>query len=262
MKKNIMDRMTYEIKLENEINNSINSCFPNTWEEDLISHELLKCLDSFFNSNTFTDNLNRETRIRFKAYKLKGKTETKYGDIAFLTSVRFDNGIEFKGIANFEAKKRLKDDFRYQKESRKGQYKTISEKKPYSQLLLYDYEPISEHIKPIFKIDEWNRFYRDTLNRQLITQCVCFPLYMVADGKRVNRNYNRISRTMAEQLCRRVFYGIDLHLDQESIDDLTTFDKKNHPKFVVDLQVTHGNTSILDNEINRSSLQDIYERIK
>ena len=256
-----MDRIRYEIELEREINNSINSCFPHSWDEDLITHELLKCLGKFLNANTFTDNLNRETRIKLSAYKLKGKAETKYGDIAFLTSIRFDNGIEFKGVANFEAKKRLKNDFKYQNESRKNQYKTISDNKPYSQLLLYDYEPICEHIKPILSLDDWHRIYRGYPNRQLITQCVCFPLYMVADGKSVNRNYNRISRTISEQICRRIFYGIDLHLDKKSIDDITNFDSKNHPKFVIDLQVTHGNTSITEDNINRGSLPDIYDRI-
>ena len=257
-----MDRIQYEIELEREINKAINSCYPHSWDEDLITHELLKSLGSFFNSNSFSDNLYRETKIRFTAYKLRGKAETEYGDIAFLTSIRFDNGIEFKGVANFEAKKRLKNDFNYQKESRKDQYKTISDNKPYSQLLLYDYEPISQHIKPILYIDEWNRFYRDNPFRQLISQCVCFPLYMVADGTRVNRNDNSISRTMSEQLCRRIFYGIDLHLDKESIQDITNFDSKNHPKFVVDIEVTHGNTSITDDNINRGALNDLYERLK
>lgn len=256
-----MDRIRYEVELEREINKTINSCYPQSWDEELITHELLKSLGNFFNSNSFSDNLHRETKIKFIAYKLRGKTETEYGDIAFLTSIRFDNGIEFKGVANFEAKKRLRNDFNYQKESRKDQFKIISNSKPYSQILLYDYEPISQNIKPILYFDEWNGFYRDN-SRQLVSQCVCFPLYMVADGIAVNRNHNCISRTMSEQLCRRIFYGIDLHLDKKSIEDITNFDSKNHPKFVVDIQVTHGNTSITEDNIDRRNLTDIYERLR
>lgn len=86
---------------------------------------------------------------------------------------------------------------------------------------------------------------------------------MVADGKKVNRNHNRIAHTMSEQFCRRIFYGLDLHLEDDVIESIKTFDNKNHPKFIVDLQITHGNTSIIDDDdIGRSTLQDFYERLK
>ncbi|AXT59248.1 hypothetical protein D1816_02415 [Aquimarina sp. AD10] len=257
-----MDIINYEIKLEKVISDAINSSYPHSWTEDLITNELLKSIGAFFNKHTFSDNLNRETKIKFSAYKLKGKAETEFGDIAFLTNIRFDNGLEFKGVANFEAKKRIKDSFDYQKQSRKDQYKTICENKPYSQILLYDYEPISQHVKPIYYLDEWRRMYRDDNNRQLITQCVCFPLYMVSDGKKVNRNHNRIAHTMSEQFCRRIFYGLDLHLEEDINKTIKDFDAKNHPKFVVDLQITHGNTSIMDDDMGRGQLQDLYERLK
>ena len=242
-----LEKIWYERKLESIINWTINSKYPRNWREDSISESLLEALGNFFSNNTYHDELNRITKIHFSAYKLKGKSETNYGDIAFITSIRFDNGLKIKGVANFEAKKRLGNEFKYRKQSRDNQYEKIYENLPHSQLLLYDYEPITQHIQPIkHTAEDWNLIDNYRMIQSRTTNCISLPIYLVANGKNVNRNQTQIGRTLSEQLCRRIFYGNDLNISQDILDKIYNFDDKYNSQFVVDLKITHGNTDIIE----------------
>jgi hypothetical protein len=250
----------FERQLEAVVNKAISSCYPGRWREDSITEELLRQVSTFLNANSYTDRTAGTTTIKFNVYKLIGKPETEYGDIALLTTIRYDNGITLKGVANFEAKKRLKDEFKYQVQSRDGQFSEIVKNTPYSQLLLYDFEPITQHIKPMLNWELSSR-YIDADEWQF-TKCVCAPLYMVAKEPSITRNHHRHSRLLTEQLCRRIFYGVDLHYDQQVVDGILSFDKKNHPMFVATLQVIHGDTDISDDRETFDIPSDMYAPVQ
>lgn len=256
------DRFWFEQKLEEVINNSIASCYPARWTENTITEELLRDIEGYLNNNAYTDTLTGLTKIEFSGYKLSGKPETDFGDIALLTTIRFDNGMKLKGVANFEAKKRLQNDFKYRSQSRDKQYKTIVKNTPYSQLLLYDFEPITQHIKPTYDFEYWDEYYRNRHLPMLFTKCVATPLYMVMNGSTVTRNNLRHGRTLSEQLSRRIFYGVDLHYDQKIKDRVMSFDNDNHPMFVAVLKVVHGNTAITDDRDDFEINDNLYSTIQ
>ncbi len=121
---------------------------------------------------------------------------------------------------------------------------------PIRQLLLYDREPITQHIAQSVFINGW--LVKPHLSQlSITTKAICIPLYMMIDQKPVTRDHTRLGRTLSEQLCRRVFFGADLHYDDATIRRLTGFARGHHPQFVAKLLVTHGDTDITqEDDIN------------
>lgn len=259
-----MDKFWYERRLDETINQAIKSCYSKTWNEDEITTSLLKNLGDFLNKNTYKDRLTGQTSIKFTGYKYKGTPETNYGDIALLATIRFDNGLKYKGVGVLEAKRRLEDKYEYRHPSSTGQFANILKHAPYANLLLYDYEPLTQIINPYADIVDSRHYYYDDIYGEIMpksispSNCVTCPLYLVKDETEILRKITRSCSRLSEQLLNRYFYGLDLHTDSEAMSALTTFDKKNSPRFVATVEITHGDTELGDNEYNVP--QDLYER--
>jgi hypothetical protein len=256
------NKIWFERELEKSITQTIDNCYPAGWQENSISEAILKTLKKFFDEFKYYDPLTGLTKIEFVAYKLSGKPETDFGDIALLTTIRFDNGKKLKGVANFEAKKRLPDTFNYRGQSRDTQYTTICRNTPYAQLLLYDFEPITQHIRPIVGIEYAEEYHQVQYGHFTHAKCTNLPLYMVAGEGNVSRNHLRHSRILTEQLCRRIFYGVDLHYSDDIVNAILNFDTQHHPMFVATIAVTHGNTEITDDRDRFDIPERLYTRIE
>jgi hypothetical protein len=262
--KNMMDKYWYERRLDETKNQAIKDCYPKTWTEDEITTSLLKHLGDFLSKNKFNDSLTGQTTIKLTGYKYRGTQETKYGDIALLINIRFDNGIQFKGVGLLEAKKRIIDDYKYGKPSRKDQFSNILKNAPYASLLLYDYEPLTQIINPYSDMVDIRHYYYDDVYGHIPktispSNCVTCPLYLVRDDKEILRKITRSCNRLSEQLLNRYFHGLDLHTDQKSIKTLTDFDKNNSPRFVATVDITHGSTILGDNEFTIPD--NLYRRI-
>lgn len=252
--KKVMDKFWYEKRLDETINQAIRSCYSKTWNENEITTNLLKNLGDFLDKNEYKDPLTGQTSIKFIGYKYKGKPETDYGDIALLVTIRFDNGLKYKGVGILEAKRRLEDKYEYRKQSSTGQFAKILRNAPYANLLLYDYEPLTQIINPYSDIVDMRHYYYDDIYGEIIpksispSNCVTCPLYFVKDKTEILRKITRSCSRLSEQLLNRYFYGLDLHTDSKSISALTKFDEENSPRFVATVEITHGDTELGENE--------------
>ncbi|MFN3770332.1 MAG: hypothetical protein ACK4TD_18365 [Ectopseudomonas guguanensis] len=82
------------------------NCFNNAniggWQENHITTEVIKAISTAGTDLSWT---NCPQRVQWQAYKLSGKYETNYGDIAFLVKVWLTQGKYVEGVAFYEAKK-------------------------------------------------------------------------------------------------------------------------------------------------------------
>lgn len=123
------------------------SCYPYDWDENHITHSLMKEMRDLFT----------QRRVRYKgftkiidwfSYKNKGKVETTFGDISLFVNVQFKTGEVLRGVAFLEAKR---DNNNSNFDSLAiSQLERIIQNAPYSHLLLY-----------LHRADEWPTKFPD-----------------------------------------------------------------------------------------------------
>ena len=99
--------------IENRIDSAIKSCSPRSWDENIITDQILRALTQ---SPLLKVSQAPPLHIKFAfdAFKQKGKLETNYWDIAFIVNVTLPNGNFTTGIAFLEAKRFYKNSNSYQ----------------------------------------------------------------------------------------------------------------------------------------------------
>ena len=127
--------------VENNLIETINSIGQHDWDEDFITRTMLRDLKNNLSSiEHFGQSALKG--IDWQAYKLKGKDETNFGDIAIIVELNYRDGTSLEGVAFLEAKKR---DWRKSTFSamNKPQLNKILKNAPRANYLLYDYENIT-----------------------------------------------------------------------------------------------------------------------
>lgn len=94
----------------------VRGSFPRNWDEDFITRNVLKALRNLgheFSLNTvsfssltwFRLSQSCKIQVEWDLYKLTGKTEKHFGDIAIYVISAFPNKIRMEGVAFAKAKK-------------------------------------------------------------------------------------------------------------------------------------------------------------
>lgn len=96
--KSFIDNFEYQLRCD------VQDFATDAWDEDRLTGSLLKSIASKSKSVLNIDG-SKVGYFDFEAYRLKGKDESKNGDIAFLVRVHTDVNKYFHGVAFYEAKK-------------------------------------------------------------------------------------------------------------------------------------------------------------
>ena len=115
------------------------------WSENYITTRVLGAVERAGTELSW-DELNQ--KIVWEGYKLNGKNETTFGDIAVFVRVRLLDDRYLEGVAFYEAKRQYFDangKVKGFKAARSNQFLTISESSSSSNVLLYDVDPTKKN---------------------------------------------------------------------------------------------------------------------
>ena len=218
--------------------------FPDQWDEDFITLDLLKRLRKDFNYITLNV-LKDVLRIDWQAYKFTGKPEHNYGDIGLLLNIIHRNGDKVQGVAFLEAKKRGQNNLKFPA-IKIPQLSKINKMAPHSMVLLYDYEDITLFsYLPV----EWKNAWGTYLSITPFTNAVVVPSNLIIRTGKKDTTLYKFSLPLSHQLCFRYFYGLDLEFNPKAIHVATGFSQSKGPKYLLVINVIHGNLN-LDNQNN------------
>ena len=198
--------------IESTIFNVVQSCYPTSWDEDHITFSITDRLSQY--KHTEITGLQRPVTIEWDARKLRGPTETAFGDLGILVRFTAWDGQRIEGIGLLEAKKRSRTSSAFEA-TRKKQLQTIVNSAPRSQLLLYDHGNITEHADNL-------RFttFEDQPDSYLAqpsglptchpANAVVLPSHLALALGKYDTSQYKFSIPFSVQLCSRYFRGLDL----------------------------------------------------
>lgn len=150
------------------------------------------------------EGLKREMKINWTAFKLRGKNENKFGDIALLVNIHYHDGDNLEGVAFLEAKKRNKNQTKFGA-VKTAQLKRIYKNAPSSMMLLFDYEDITQFIETGIFLERWNWL--------VLKPCTCsvvVPINTILHVRKKDTTLYKFSIPFSYQLFFRYFQGFDL----------------------------------------------------
>ncbi len=208
---------------ENEV---LNILTPN-WAEDLITVNFLNAFVKKFN-DVYIDDLHDGSRIFINSFKQKGKVETKYGDIAVLIKITYEDSSVIEGIGYMEAKTRhiRSGDF---KATKTDQLQRINSNAPRARLLLYDYEPIKGFI--------------NTHGSPKNIHSVALPVNVaLIPGTSYDISLYKFGLPMSHQIVYRYMNAHDLEFDESIIAGSRKFgDDSGHSKYILSINIVKSN---------------------
>lgn len=229
-------------KLEQMLRREVKDSFPHDWHEDYITRRILSEYRKQFSCVEMIDVFSAPIKIESSSYKLSGKNETNFGDIAFIVRIHYpDKNLE--GVAFIEAKK--KHGIRCSFDAiRPEQFKTITTNAPHSLLLLYDHQPIHQYF-PF--LSESNFFLLEQS-----THTAVIPINLVTSIHEKNNNLYRFSIPLSYQILFRYFRGLDLEFDKRALNIAKGYDRQvGTPKHLIVVSVSYGEVGEADfREVN------------
>ncbi len=239
-----MDIQRLYAKLEQMLREEVKDSFPHEWDEDYITLKILSEYRKKFSSIKMVDVFSIPIKIESLSYKLKGKNETRFGDIAFLLRIQYpDKNLE--GVAFLEAKKmhQYKNIFDAIKHE---QLNRIMSNAPRSLLLMYDYRPIHQYY-PF--LAESNFFLLEQY-----THTAVIPISLATSIKDKNEKLYRFSVPLSYQILYRYFRGLDLEFSQKALEIAKGYNREfGTPQYLVVVSVAYGEVNSPDfREFNRN----------
>ena len=230
-------------KLEQMLRREVEDSFPHDWHEDYITRRILAEYRKQFSCVEMIDVFSAPIKIESASYKLSGKNETNFGDIAFIVRIHYpDKNLE--GVAFLEAKKKnaIKGSF---DAIRDKQFKTIITHAPRSLLLLYDHQGIHQYF-PF--LSESNFFLFEQY-----TYAAVIPINLVTSINEKNNNLYRFSIPLSYQILFRYFRGLDLEFDKRALDIAKGYDRQvGTPKYLINVSVSYDEVGEANfTEVNR-----------
>lgn len=190
-------------EVENCVSSTVSNCYPRSWQEDYITQRWLEELIDRFKAVTITD-LPRPFSVAWDAYKADGPLEEGFGDVAILVRFTLANSAYLDGVAFLEAKRMYTA--RYDSLGW-DQLKHESSEIANHRVLLYDFQPICEHLSNMrghaYCLECFPSPYDETSAVVIPTQHVI----AAADRSRV---LHQFSVSLGFQLCTRYLRGLDL----------------------------------------------------
>jgi hypothetical protein len=246
--------------LEKQISDSIKEVSIYNWDEDYITRKLLSDLTGTL-STIELEGEDYRNQIDWQAYKLRGKYETNFGDIALVVYISYKDGTSLEGVAFLEAKRR---DWRKTTFSamNQRQLRRILKHAPRAQYLLYDYEDITGFINTSYFVEEISRytpFRHSSLAEK--TSSLCVPLNVAdATGFKDTLLY-RHGTPLSLMLTKRYFRGLDLEFDNTAKSIATGFlNNFGLPTYILKIKITEQGAKVDDQQL-RLNFQE-YEKLE
>lgn len=244
--------------LNSTINSVMNKCYPAFWTyENSITDMLLMKFNELreikISENHYSDYPieSKQSKISFSSYKFSGKTESNFGDIGILLSIRHENNTVIQGVAFLEAKKREKDSYTFPSFNFE-QFNKIYSNTQLAQVLLYDFELNFAHK---FKIN----YHRENISSLDLSYCLTVPMGLVNYINSNKRSIVNFGIPFASQIAQRYIWGLDLLYDRKLVNVVKGYDREQGaPNFVLKIDVAHGNT----NYFEENQLSDNFQLIK
>ena len=246
--------MEFVSEIEDILLEHVKNNYPVDWDENFITRSLLKEIRHRLGS-VFVADLQHRTRIDWVPYKLSGTPENKFGDIAILVNIRYQDGDGIEGVAFLEAKKRN------QKETEFGAIKTeqlenILKNAPSSMMLLYDYDDITQFVDFIPSKGPWLRGWK----YKPCTCAVTVPLTLVSNTRKRDMTLYKFSLPFSYQLVFRYFQGLDLEFQKNPIQIAKGYaSDKGLPTYLVAVSVAYGKVKPEVIEFNKELFTEIGE---
>lgn len=251
-----MDMRFFLSELESILKKHVLGNYPVDWNEDFITRSILKGIRERLGSVVFSD-IKQKMTIKWLPYKLMGRPENKFGDIAIIVNIRYQDGDGVEGVAFLEAKKR---DMKKTKFGaiKIGQLKRIIRNAPSSMVLLYDYDDITQfaNFKPKPSAREWFEW----LELKPCTSSVVVPVNIVTHKKKKDTTLYKFSLPFSYQLVFRYFQGFDLEFDKTPMKIAKGYaSEKGLPAYLVVVSIAYGRAEPQIADFNTNRFRELVE---
>ncbi|MEH2415009.1 hypothetical protein [Nostoc sp.] len=267
-----MSLMTLYSELENIFRQQVLDSYPSDWSEDYITRKIFFEYRKLFRDIQINGLSSLAIKINSAAYKLTGKSETKFGDIGFLVRITHPDIPDFEGVTSLEAKIIHKTKRKFQ-EIKGRQLNTISSNVKYPMLLLYDNQSIE-------KFHDYSFFPSTTKQNHAVVVPIDIvesiirdkdPDYLDQDKdqKKFPIDANSIykfSVPLAYQILFRYFRGLDLDFNQNLIEHIKGYEseylfnlqERSLPQYLLLISVSYGDYDTnIEFDINRNIFSEI-----
>jgi hypothetical protein len=255
--KNSVKGLIYE--LEELIFENIRGNYPNNWDDDTITDSLLRRVSTLFHGRKIHvpgDVIKTYCWL----YRLGGDSEDKFSDVAILFKISYHDGQEVEGSAFLEVKKKDPNKNTFSA-MRKDQLRRIHSSSPHSQLLLLDYDSITdmaftavpESIVGYYPIS-WNNWIP-------FTYAVTVPSNLAIVLGEKNTSLYKVSVPLSYQLCFRYMYGLDLDYRNLSVETAQGYrTDKGQVRYLMLMSIAHGGADPQqDFDFNRENYMELKE---
>jgi len=229
-----MDAEILLTKLEMILRENVADNFPQYWDENHITLSILKEFGRALNMVKI-DDFGRKMKIEWNAFKLKGKNETKFGDVAILVNVVHYDGDRMEGVAFLEAKKRYPRGVEFTSINQ-DQVSRILKNAPRSMALLYDYDGVTQFADIEGKSKRWEWF-----EWKRCTCCVTVPMNILSVLNKKDITLYKFSLPFSYQLVFRYFQGFDLEFEKQPVAIAKGFSREmGTPTYLVIASLSQG----------------------
>ena len=250
-----MDLIELTKEIEDLIRDEILSNTTYDWREEHIVRCILRRLRNLINDKTIDDSY-QIYNLRFNVFQTDktNNTEEKFGDIAIIMSIEFNDSDIIEGVGFIEAKIRAKKSNRYAS-IRKKQLSRINKNAPHSLLMLIDYDPINKKI-PVFGQERHFHYYGHWPSHSVVTQ-----INTALKIDKSDTSLYKLTYPFSYQLTHRYFYGLDLEFNYKIIQQIKGFaEKKELPDFAVFITIDPKDKKDVSKEVKIN--REIYKELK
>jgi hypothetical protein len=246
--------------LEQRIQEEIQDAYPTDWDEDYITRRILVAIKSL--SYSQVEFLTTFNNIFIAAFKQKGVSENKHGDIAFVLDITYKDGDNIKGVAFLEAKRRYEGTNEYSA-IKSDQLKRLYSHAPSGRLLLYNYNYMS-NLAPT-GIDGSTGSSSGILPKIPSTYTSAMPLNTAIHLNSKKDNLEKFTIPFSYQFTFRYLFGMDLEFGEDKVNAAlgNSQNKENLPQYVVPITIKPGKKGekqidyVFSPEINKELFAEI-----
>jgi hypothetical protein len=232
-------------ELESLIYTNIKENYPDNWNGDHLTRSIFSEMKKLFGGkkiHTPGDSIRTEWHL----YQLRN-SDLIFGDVCINMQIAYHDGQITRGAAYFDIaeKEPSKNTF---SSLNKNRLRRLSSFAPHSQVLLYDYDPITGMAFPSTAESVIGHHPHVWNNWVPYTHAVAVPANLAFNLGLKTTGLYKASVPFSYQLCYRYLYGLDLDFNKHQLEAAGGFNtKKGNPKFLIHISASHGGAQILEN---------------
>jgi hypothetical protein len=226
------------IGVESILRNQVKRSYPRYWNEDTITLNILRAFETLLYNLEIEGPFEQEIKVNWQAFKFSGKAEHTFGDVAILVHVNYYDGDSIEGAAFLEAKKRYKNQTKFEA-MKKKQLRHIYHNAQTSMALLFDYEDITSFAHTDLFQTSLKRY--NGLFWKPGTSAVTVPIKTILATNKGDTSVYKFSVPFSYQLFFRYFQAFDLEFSEPPISIAKGFALKiGAPKYLAVVSVGMG----------------------